>query len=567
MHYLLTDDDFLIQQSAEEFAKKEIRDIDILGLERFLEKVKDELSGKRKFTQKNFEQALELGFITTEYASINENYIHSVEEQTLSDFFREFPWDVYKKAADLDMIGGHFAAGGDFAHLNILQTVLIIEEFSKYPLGLSLTLGWIPGNVVQENGSPEQIEKYLRLVRKGDSTFSILATEPGAGSRLYDIVTHAKKNEAGKWVINGSKHFITNGTTSHFGVVLCRIKSGRLEGKHIMLIVDLNSEGVRKVEMTNKILLYTSPTSEVGFTNVVAEEVLGDEGKGFECMIKFLDSSRVSIAAQGVGIAQAAYDKALEFAKSREIGNKRVIDFQEKRNQLAEMKTNIEAARQLTYYAARLIDSGKMDGRVSSMAKYLAAQVAVEVAERAAQIHGGYRHFGDYLITILERDAKILPTYEGTEDMQLQSIAMEYERYKDGCSFILENNVLEAESMLKAGLQEAYNRLMDTYNQFKKTFNLLKEEGLLQKQAVKFSLAKMETDILAAQVLSMYAASYINSHEKDFGVSDMAKQKAYDVALNNSTVCKQLTDLIPENSGGPLHIARHILLENIARYL
>ena len=444
-----------------------------------------------------------------------------------------FPWELLKKAGEMEYISPNYHFNPDNPDEilgTMMENVIVIEEMCKYPLGMTLTLASIPAYPIHQFGSTEQKEKYLKPVLKGEATFAIMATEPDHGSCLANLNTRAERlEEEESWKINGSKQFITNGTISNYGIVLCDTDDGKT-----MFIVDLKSKGVTTEEMQDKAGLPTSPTARVFLDNVIitAESILGEPGKGKEYMGKFLDESRTNIAAQAIGIAQGAYDLALKHAKERVQGRnqERIIDYQTQRDHLARMKVEIEAARRLMYLSARLIDEGKTDGRISAMAKYNAARVAEEVTRRACKIYGGYGFFNDQMVTLLDRDAKILPIYEGTEEMQLERIA------HGGFKGLVEDPQIEPKDMEASdSLSIARQAVYLSEILFSKMVNYAasadSERKIDEDQVVRLGLSKTKTDIMAAKMLVQYATEQTKENKAKM-LSLMAQYKACGVIVS-----------------------------------
>lgn len=305
---------------------------------------------------------------------------------------------------------------------NILS---IMEICGADPIGMTVTLSYIPLEIVEMFGNREQKDKFLLPTVNGEFPGSVLITESSHGSFLNDCLETCGEKKEDEWVINGKKQFITNGTVSKYGALLFQFDPNAnppYKGQNL-IVIDMKSPTITKDDMANKLGLPTSPHAYItidGLT-VPEENLIGEEGKGLEYSAKFLDKSRVNIAAQAVGLAQGAYDMALKYAKQREQG-KKIIDFQAVKHSLAMMQIQIEAARQMTYKAAWKVDQGKTDGALSAAAKYYAAEVAMKVTRRAAEIFAGSSWDLEQKIGRYARDARILPMYEGTAQIQLNRI-------------------------------------------------------------------------------------------------------------------------------------------------
>jgi alkylation response protein AidB-like acyl-CoA dehydrogenase len=228
-------------------------------------------------------------------------------------------------------------------------------------------------------------------------------------------------------VINGTKTFITNGSLADFFVVLCQTDPGAKPPYRAQctLLVDKGTKGLEATEIISKMGIRMTSTAELSFSDVrvPSTQLLGEENKGFYQVLQFFDESRIEIAAQALGIGQGAFDRALDYAKQREQFGKKLVDFQITQHKLADMATKIEMARLLTYKAAWNYDQKKSDPKLTSMAKLFAGRTAVEVADEAIQIFGGYGYITEYEVERFYRDAKITEIYEGTKEIQKNTIA------------------------------------------------------------------------------------------------------------------------------------------------
>jgi alkylation response protein AidB-like acyl-CoA dehydrogenase len=252
-------------------------------------------------------------------------------------------------------------------------------------------------------------------------------TEPDHGSDITSMNTTAVK-DGDEWVINGSKIFITNaGPLAGFYSVLCQTDP---EAKPpyrglSLILVEADRKGVSASDVGLKMGIRLMHTGEVTFKDVrvPASNLIGKEGKGFYQVLEFFDESRILIAAQGLGTAQGAFDRALAYVKSREQFGKKIAEFQATQHKLADMATKIEMARLLVYKAAWNFDQGRIDPKLTSMAKMVAGRTAVEVADEAIQLLGGYGYMQEYEVERFYRDAKICELYEGTKEIQKNTIA------------------------------------------------------------------------------------------------------------------------------------------------
>jgi len=339
-----------------------------------------------------------------------------------------FPREIWKKASELGFIGIHFPEEYGGQGCGVTDNILTVEEFCRKDsgVGIALSLADFSSELVLRFGTTEQKKKYLMSVAQGQFISAGAYTEPDHGSDITLLSTTARK-ERGSYLINGTKTFITNGTMADFFIVLCQTDS---EAKpsyrgQSTLIVDKGAKGFEATEIMPKMGIRMTSTAELSFGDVAipASSLLGEENKGFYQVLQFFNESRIEIAAQALGIAQGAFDRALDYAKKREQFKKKLVEFQITQHKLADMATKIEAARLLTYNAAWNFDKKKIDPKLTSMAKWFAARTAVEITDEAIQILGGYGYLTEYEVERFYRDAKITEIYEGTREMQKNTIA------------------------------------------------------------------------------------------------------------------------------------------------
>lgn len=339
----------------------------------------------------------------------------------------EFPWELVKLFAELDFFriwveeeyGG--MGGG------VTDLVLVTEELSRACGGIALAvaasaLGTFP---IIISGTEQQKQKYLPDLAEGKCLAGFCLTEPEAGSDAGAIRTRATL-DGDYYILNGKKHFITNGSVAKIYTVIASTDPARGTRGASAFIVEDGYEGLSYGKKEDKMGIRASATSEVIFEDckVPVENRLGQEGEGFIVAMKTLDKSRPGVAAQALGIAQGAFDLAVEYARQREQFGQSIISFQAIQFMLADMATQIEAARSLIYATARMIDAGvKNIAKESAMCKVLASDVAMKVATDAVQIFGGYGYMRDYPIEKYMRDAKITQIYEGTNQIQRLVIA------------------------------------------------------------------------------------------------------------------------------------------------
>jgi alkylation response protein AidB-like acyl-CoA dehydrogenase len=339
----------------------------------------------------------------------------------------EFPYEVMKALADSDLFGvylpeefGGFGGG-------VLELCLVTEELSRACGGIAVcfaasALGTYP---ILLFGSNEQKKKYLPDLAAGKKLAAFALTEPEAGSDASSIATTAKK-ESGSYLLNGSKHFITNGSIADIYVVIAMTDKTKGARGASAFIVEKGTEGFTFGKKEDKLGIRASVTSELIFNDcrIPEENLLGREGMGFVMTMKTFDISRPGVAAQAVGIAQGALDLTVDYARERKQFDKAISSFQGVGFMLADMATEIEAARALVYSVARTIDSGNTKVAMeSAMSKLFASDVAMRVTTDCVQIYGGYGYMKDYPIEKYMRDAKITQIYEGTNQIQRDIIA------------------------------------------------------------------------------------------------------------------------------------------------
>lgn len=339
-----------------------------------------------------------------------------------------FPKEVWKKACKLGFIGIHFPEEFGGQGYGITENILVVEEFCRKDsgVGVAVTLADFSSEVILRFGTQEQKKKYLIPVTRGEFISGGAYTEPDHGSDITSMATTAIK-KGDSYVINGTKTFITNGMLADFFIVLCQTDPHAkppYRGQ-CTIIVEKGAKGMEATEITPKMGIRMTSTAELAFSDVRVPltNLLGEENKGFYHVLEFFDESRVEIAAQALGIGQGAFDRALDYAKQREQFGKKLVEFQITQHKLADMATKLETARLLTYKAAWNYDQGRIDPKLTSMAKMFAGKVAVEVADEAIQIFGGYGYITEYEVERFYRDAKITEIYEGTKEIQKNTIA------------------------------------------------------------------------------------------------------------------------------------------------
>ncbi len=340
----------------------------------------------------------------------------------------EFPRKIWQKAGDLGLIGVHFPEAYSGQGLGSLEDILVIEELCRgdSTIGSAVALAAFASELILHNGTEAQKQAWLPKIAEGQALSAGAFTEPDHGSDITRMNTTAVK-DGNEWVINGTKTFITNGGLASVYCVLCQT-DGEIVPSHrgmSVILVEAGREGLTTADVGRKMGIRMMATAEVNFKDVrvPVENLLGEEGRGFYQVLHFFDESRIQVAAQALGTAQGAYDRALAYVKQREQFGKKIALFQVTQHKLAEMATKIELARLMTYKAAWNFDQGRIDPKLTSMAKMVAARTAVEVCDEAIQLHGGYGYMSEYEVERFYRDAKITELYEGTREIQKNTIA------------------------------------------------------------------------------------------------------------------------------------------------
>ncbi len=345
------------------------------------------------------------------------------------DETEEYPWDIIRVLAQSDLFSIFVPAEYGGTGAGVLELCLVTEELSRACGGIAVcyaasALGTFP---IILFGNDEQKKKYLPDLASGKKIAAFGITEPEAGSDASAIKTAAKK-EGDHYVLNGLKHFITNGGDAEIYVVIAMTDKTKGARGASAFIVEKGTPGFSFGKKEDKLGIRASSTRELVFTDckVPKENLLAREGMGFIVTMKTFDMSRPGVAAQAIGIAQGSLEVAVKYAKERHQFGKSISTFQGIQWMLADMATQVEAARALVYACAREIDAGVKDvARDSAMAKLFASDVAMKVSTDAVQILGGYGYMKEYPAEKYMRDAKITQIYEGTNQIQRNIIALQ----------------------------------------------------------------------------------------------------------------------------------------------
>ncbi len=340
----------------------------------------------------------------------------------------QFPFSIHKKASQLGFIGIHYPEAYGGQGYGILENALIVEAFCRRDsgIGICLSIANFSSEIILRFGNEAQKKRYLIPLARGEAISSGAFTEPDHGSDLTELRTIAIKKDHG-YLINGVKTFISNGSISNFVIVLCQTDPQAkppYRGQSTF-IVERGVNGLEVTELGEKMGIKMTSTTEISFdqVHIPEENLIGTLNRGFYQVLEFFDESRVMVAAQALGIAQGAFDRALDYSRKREQFGKKLVEFQVTQHKLADMATMIEASRCLVYKAGWNFDRRRIDPKLTSMAKMFAGRVAVEVTQEAVQIHGGYGYMLEYEVERFYRDARITEIYEGTREIQKNTIA------------------------------------------------------------------------------------------------------------------------------------------------
>ncbi|MEH7388083.1 acyl-CoA dehydrogenase family protein [Bacillus sp. JJ1521] len=373
----------------------------------------------------NFDLTTEQKMIQKTIREFSEAEVAPGAEQRDKD--KRFPIEVFQKLGELGMMGLPFPEEYGGVGADTISFAIVVEELSRacgstgITYSAHISLGGAPLHLF---GTKEQKQKYLTPICTGESLGAFGLTEPNAGSDAGGTQTEAvlKNNE---FIINGNKCFITNASFAQH-LALTAI-TGRNGGKKEIsaIIVPTDSDGFKVIDNYEKMGLNASNTTELVLegVRVPEENLLGQQGEGFRQFLITLDGGRIGIGAMAVGIAQAAYEKALSYAKERKQFGRSISSFQAIQFKLADMAMKIELARNMVYKAAWLKDQNRNFSKEASMAKLYASEICMEVTNQAVQIHGGYGYMKEYHVERFMRDAKLLEIGEGTSEIQRMVIA------------------------------------------------------------------------------------------------------------------------------------------------
>ena len=352
--------------------------------------------------------------------------IHDVIER---DTHAIYPTEHVKKLAELGFLGMLVDPKYDGGGMDTVSYVLAMEEISKIDSSVSVIMSVNNSLVcygIEAYGTEAQKEKYLKPLARGEKIGAFLLSEPEAGSDATSQRTTAE-DKGDHYLLNGTKNWITNGNSASTYLVIAQTHPEKKHKGINCLIVDRHAPGISLGPHEDKMGMRSSDTHSVMFTDVIVpkENRIGDDGFGFTFAMKTLEGGRIGIASQALGIASGAYERAVKYSKERKTFGTEIANHQSVAFKLADMAVKIENARNLCLKAAWLKDQKLPYGYASAMAKYYAAEIAMQVTTEAVQIHGGYGYVKEYHVERLMRDAKLTQIYEGTSEIQQIIISRE----------------------------------------------------------------------------------------------------------------------------------------------
>jgi alkylation response protein AidB-like acyl-CoA dehydrogenase len=343
---------------------------------------------------------------------------------------KTYPREIVRKGAELGFVGIHFPEELGGQGYGTMEHVLVTEQFCRQDsgIGVCFEMAAFGNEMLIEHGSDELKRKWVPRITAGECMSAGGFTEPNHGSDILSLDTTARR-DGDEYVINGTKTFISNGDTCDYLFLLC-MTDPRAEPSYkgmSVIVVESDRPGYVAESVGQKMGNHMASTCEISLTDVrvpVSNRV-GEEGRGFYQVLGFFNETRVHVAAQALGLAQGAYDRAVAHIKKREQFGRRIADFQVTQHKVADMATKIESARLMVYKGAWNLDRGKQDPALSSMVKNVATRTAIEVADEAIQLMGGYGYLIDNEVERIYRDARIMEIWEGTKEIQKNIIAQQ----------------------------------------------------------------------------------------------------------------------------------------------
>ncbi len=356
-------------------------------------------------------------------------FAHDVLAPNAATWDREarFPREAVAHLAELGFLGINVPADYDGAGADSVSMALAVQEIAAGDGSVSTimavhnSVGCMP---IHRFGTAEQKERFLRPMARGEKLSAFCLTEPAVGSDASAIQTRARK-DGNKWVLNGTKQFITNGSTADVAIAFAVTDPDAGKRGISAFIVPTDTPGYQVARVEKKLGQRASDTCQIVFEELelTPDLLLGEEGQGYRIALSNLEGGRIGIAAQAIGMARAAYEAALAYAQEREAFGVKIVEHQAIGFRLADMATQIQAAELMTLHAAQLKDAGRPCLKEASMAKLFASEIAEQVCSAALQIHGGYGYLEDYPVERIYRDVRVCQIYEGTSDVQRLVIA------------------------------------------------------------------------------------------------------------------------------------------------
>ncbi|QZA88006.1 acyl-CoA dehydrogenase family protein [Salinarchaeum sp. IM2453] len=344
---------------------------------------------------------------------------------------KRYPEDLRQEAAKYDFVAPHIPEEYGGPDMDTLSNVIVVEELWRADPGVggAIAAAAFGTGMLLKYGDEWMCEEWLPKIAGGDTPIATAISEPGHGSNVVGMETTAEKDDD-EYVINGNKMWITNGTVSDVAIILAKTSPGERHHGITAFLTTTDVPGYQAEKIDNKLGIRAQDTAEIVLDDlrVPEENIVGHVDQGFYQLMEFFAPARAAVAGQAVGVSQAAFDEALEYAQEREQFGKPISEFQAIQHKLAEMSTKIEAARSLTYRAAAEIDDDNLQEgtKLASMAKLFASEESVDITDEAIQIFGGSGYVSDYPVERFFRDARITKIYEGTSEIQKNIIADQY---------------------------------------------------------------------------------------------------------------------------------------------
>jgi alkylation response protein AidB-like acyl-CoA dehydrogenase len=341
---------------------------------------------------------------------------------------KRYPEDLRRKAAELDFVAAHIPREYDGPGMDEISSLIVTEELWRADPGVggAISSADFGTGMILEYGDEWMKEEWLPKITNGDTPIATAISEPAHGSNVAGMETRAEK-EGDEWVINGQKMWITNGSVADIAIILAKTDPDKGRDGITAFLTPTDAEGYDAVQIENKLGIRAMDTAEVILDDlrIPEQNVVGNLNDGFYQLMEFFAPARANVGAQAVGVSQAALDEARAYAKEREQFGKKITEFQAIQHKLAEIATALEAARSLTYRAGACIENNnqKEATKLASMAKLFASERAVEITDKALQVHGGAGYVSDHHIERFYRDARITKIYDGTSEIQKNIIS------------------------------------------------------------------------------------------------------------------------------------------------